>query len=289
MKKILITGKNSYIGTSFEKWVNRFPNDYLVNTISTFGDDWKSVDFSKYDVVFNVAGIAHVKPKPALEQLFYKVNRDLAIELCKKAKKEGISQFIFLSSSNVFGDTNEVITEYTIPTTNNYYGKSKLQADEVIQKLSCETFKVVSVRPPVVYGANCKGNFTKLSKYARLLPLFPDYINKKSMIYIDNLCEFIRLIIENSEKGIFYPQNKEYTSTTDLVKIIATVNGRKIITTKIFNPVIKFLINKVRIINKIFSDDLYDKKLSDYKNFSYCVVDFKESIIQIENSKNKDF
>ncbi len=282
MKKILITGKNSYIGTSFEKYMNHFADNYQIDKISVEGDKWREHDFSKYDVVFDVAGIAHIKITPDMKDTFYKVNRDLAIELCEKAKHEGVSQFIYLSSMNVYGDTSELITKYIAPSPKNFYGDSKLQADTSIQKMNTDIFKVVSIRPPVVYGAGCKGNYPKLSKLARLCPVFPAYNNTRSMIYIDNLCELIRLIIDNCDHGIFHPQNREYISTLKMVKEIAKVHKKKITTLKLFNPIIRFLLYKNHYINRAFADDYYSKEISEHYNYAYCVVDFQESIRNTE-------
>ena len=278
MKKILITGTGSFIGMSFEKWLSRYSDSYQVDSITTFNDEWRNVDFSLYDVVFDVAGIAHIKITPDMEPLFYKVNRDLAIELCNKAKDSGVNQFIYLSSMNVFGDINEKIGKDTIPVPKNFYGMSKLQADENIQAMNNNEYKVVSIRPPVVYGKGCKGNFVRLEKLAKHTPLFPDYPNQRSMIYIDNLCELIKQIIDNSESGIFYPQNNEYVSTSQIVEQMAVISSKKILFTKLLNPIIRSLIPKIRVVNKAFGDDLYDMELSNYRNFSYCIVNFKDSI-----------
>lgn len=278
MKRILITGKNSYIGSSFAKYVSRFEDEYQIDRISVKDDSWKNYDFSSYDVVLDVAGIAHIKITPNMENVFYKVNRDLTIELCKKAKQDGVAQFIFLSSMNVYGDTSELITKEFEPSPKNFYGDSKLQADKAIQQMKTEHFSVVSIRPPVVYGPRCKGNYPLLSKLARRIPIFPDYNNVRSMIYIDNLCELIRLIIENNDSGIFHPQNKEYTSTVDMVKEIAKANNKRIYTTKLFNPIISFFLYRIRIVNRAFADDRYSMEISDYRNFEYCIFSLKDSI-----------
>lgn len=282
MKKILITGENSYIGKSFEQWALQFSNEYSVHTISTIEDTWEKYDFSTYDVVLNVAGIAHVDASPKMEDLYYKVNRDLCIKICEKAKESGVKQFVFLSSMIVFSNLIDRIDKNTKPNPRNFYGNSKLQADEYIQKSNSQDFKVVSVRPCMVYGPNCKGNFGKLSKFAQMMPMFPDYENKRSMIFIDNLCEFIRLMIDNEEKGIFHPQNKEYICTKSAVEKISSYYGKKIWFTKIFNPIIKLLHRKVNILNKVFGDYYYEKELSNYKDFSYCVIDFEKSITLTE-------
>jgi UDP-glucose 4-epimerase len=278
MKKILVIGSNSYIGNSFVEYMERFGDGYQIDRISVRNNKWREYDFSKYNTIFDVAGIAHIKITPDMEDTFYKVNRDLTIELCQKAKSEGVEQFIFLSSMNVYGDTSELITKDFKPCPKNFYGNSKLQADIAIQKMNTGTYKVVSIRPPVVYGKGCKGNYPRLAKLVGYIPFFPDYKNIRSMIFIDNLCELIRLIIENAERGIFHPQNQTYTSTIDLVKEIAKVKNKRIFTTKLFNPIIHFLISRSRIINRMFADDYYDKQISNYHNFAYCVTDFETSI-----------
>ena len=79
MKRILITGANSFVGTNIEKWLLKEPENFSVDTVDTMNEAWKQADYSKYDTVFHVAGIAHVDPKPDMAPLYYKVNRDLAI------------------------------------------------------------------------------------------------------------------------------------------------------------------------------------------------------------------
>lgn len=288
MKKILITGADSYIGTSFEKWVGKYPEKYLVDTIDLKDGTWIEKDFSGYDVVFHVAGIAHVSLDPNMEALYYKVNRDLTIQTAKKAKSEGVNQFIFMSSIIVYGDSSyknkkRVITEDTIPEPTNFYGNSKLQAEEGIKYFEDETYKIVIIRPPMIYGKGSKGNYPKLSQYAKKFPIFPDIDNQRSMLHVDNLCEFIRLMIENEEQGLFFPQNAEYIKTSEMVSLIAEVHGRKIILTKIFNPIIELMFGNVRIIEKVFGDFIYVKSLSEY-NVNYRINDLRESIENTEGS-----
>lgn len=287
MKRILITGKDSYIGTSFEKWVRQWPEEYPIDTLDT-KEDWQSYDFSDYDVVFHVAGIAHVDAKDDMEDLYYQVNRDLTIEAAQKAKAEGVKQFIFMSSIIVYGDSSKlgekrVITKDTIPTPTNFYGNSKLQAEQGIQPLQDEHFKVVILRPPMIYGKGSKGNYPKLARLARKTPVFPDIENERSMLYIENLCEFIRLMIDNEARGIFFPQNKEYVKTTELVKTIAEVYGKKMRLTKVFNGLIRWGFKEVPMINKVFGSLVYEKEMSNYQNFKYCICDVKDSIIKTES------
>ena len=280
MKRVLITGVNSYVGNSLEKWLEKYPEKYRVDKISLRDGNWHSKDFSIYDVVVHVAGIAHVSTDPKMEEQYYKVNRDLTIDVAKKAKNEGVKQFIFLSSIIVYGDSinnTGYIDKNTIPRPSNFYGKSKLQAEEGIRPLDDENFKVVILRPPMIYGKGSKGNYPKLAKLARITPIFPDFDNRRSMIYIDNLSEFIRLMIDNEESGLFFPQNKEYVKTSEMVREIAKVHSKKVWMTKLFNPFIKLFSNKIGVLDKVFGDLVYAYGLSVYKE-DYQIKDFIETI-----------
>jgi UDP-glucose 4-epimerase len=280
MNRVLITGKNSYIGTSFEKWLIRVPNKYMVDTIDMKEETWKDFDFSQYDVVFHVAGIAHVSSDSKMEDLYYKVNRDLTIETAEKAKAEGVKQFIFMSSIIVYGDSSSskrVIDRNTIPTPSNFYGNSKLQAEEGIKHLESVDFKIVVIRPPLVYGKGSKGNYPRISNMAKTIPIFPDIDNERSMIHIDNLCEFIKVIIDHEESGLFFPQNLEYVKTSELVKTISELQGKKIWMTRIFNPLIKLMFG-IELVNKVFGNLVYEKSMSDYDKVNYRIRSFRKSI-----------
>ena len=279
MKSILITGKDSYIGTSLENWLNK-EDMYKVDTIDMIDESWKEKDFSTYDIVFHVAGIAHVSADPKMEELYYKVNRDLAIETANKAKAEGVRQFIFMSSIIVYGDSSsseKIINIDTPPSPSNFYGDSKLQAEEGLKKLESEEFKIAVLRPPMIYGKGSKGNYPRLASFAKRSPIFPNIENQRSMLHIDNLCEFIKLMIDNEESGLFFPQNKEYVSTSEMVKTIAEVHGRKIRMTKIFNPVLKRMFG-FDVVNKAFGNLVYEMDMSEYGKGEYRVRGFRETI-----------
>ncbi len=279
MKKILITGKGSFIGKNAKKWLER--KGHIVDELEMQNENWKKFDFSKYDSIIHVAGIAHVSADPKMEELYLKVNRDLAIQTAEKAKKEGVKQFIFMSSMIIYGKDGKIgeeknITEATKANPIDCYGRSKLEADLGIQKLNDSEFKTVIIRTPMVYGPGCKGNFPKLKKIAKISPIFPDIKNERSMIYIDNLCEFFSKIIELQCSGVFYPQNREYLSTKHIIEILAETQKKKIHFTKAFNWIIKLLSKKVNYINKVFGNKTYNQNLMP--EFDYIVVENDESI-----------
>ncbi|MBD2847560.1 NAD-dependent epimerase/dehydratase family protein [Paenibacillus sp. IB182496] len=279
--KILITAQNSYIGNNFSNWVKDKPQ-FETAYFSCRDEKWVETDFSKYDVILHVAGIAHIEAKANQESLYYKVNRDLTIQLAQKAKREGVKQFIFLSSMIVFGESNRkngniVITRNTQPSPSGFYGDSKLQAEQGILPLHSEHFKVAIIRPPMVYGRNSKGNFPKLAALATKLPIFPKIENQRSMLYIENLCAFIQCLIDHQEHGIFHPQNEEYVNTTELVGLIARVQNKKMIFIKAFNPLVKLFSKRMDRLNKLFGTYKYSKEMSAYRK-NYWVYSFKESI-----------
>lgn len=284
MKNILITGVNSYIGNKFEEWVSQWPNQYNVSKISLRNDDWKVMDWSIYDVVLHVAGIAHNSSDPKLEELYYSVNRDLTIEVAEKAKNDGLSHFIFMSSIIVYGTKIECITESTKPIPDNFYGESKLQGEIGIERLHDELFKVTIVRPPMVYGKESKGNYPLLSKLAQITPIFPNYPNKRSMIFVENLSNLLIYIIEVEKTGIICPQNKEFVATSNMVRIIGEVTNTKIWFTKLFNPIITAL-KSISVVKKIFGNLYYSEELGNNIQYDYNIVDFKKSIELTEKSK----
>lgn len=273
MKKILITGANSFIGTSFENHVNQWPDKYQVDTVDMIDGTWRDKSFAGYDAVFHVAGIAHSDTGKVTEErkaFYYKINTDLTVETAKKAKADGVKQFIFMSSAIVYGESapigkNKVITRDTPLSPANFYGDSKVQAEKGILPLSDDSFKVVILRPPMIYGKGSKGNYPLLSKLARKMPLFPYVDNCRSMLYIGNLVEFIRLMVENEEQGIFWPQNGEYSNTSELVALIAKTHGRKLPLIKGFTWALNLLSHVTGLVNKAFGNLSYDQSISQYR------------------------
>ena len=292
MKKILITGANSYIGTSFEKYMAQWPERYQVDTVDMIDGSWREKSFAGYDAVFHVAGIAHSDTGNVTEErkaLYYQVNTDLTVEVAKKAKSEGVGQFIFMSSAIVYGDSapigqTKVITADTPLTPANFYGDSKVQAEKGILPMNDDAFHVVVLRPPMIYGPGSKGNYPVLSKLARKLPVFPRVDNRRSMLFIGNLTEFVRLMIENRETGIFWPQNGEYSNTTDLVRRIAGAHGKRILIIPGLGWVLKLMSHATGLVNKAFGSLSYDMALSTYRE-DYRRYTLAESIELTEGKK----
>lgn len=287
MKKVLITGAGSYVGESVRRYILAKDSSYQIDAVDTMDDNWKKVDYTKYDVVFHVAGIAHVNADSKMEPLYYKVNRDLTIEVAKHAKAAGVKQFIFMSSQIVFHESRslkaEVLTTETKPAPNGFYGDSKLQAENGLWELVGNQMKICILRPCMIYGPNAKGNFPRLAKLACKTPVFPEWHNKRSMLYIDNLAEFVKQAIERELEGTFYPQNRELADTVEIVHYFAKEAGHKIWITQLLNPFVWLGSIVLQPINKMFATYYYDPEMSKME-FNYQLVGFEESLKKVADS-----
>lgn len=285
MKRVLITGAGSYVGTHVMKWLQKSPDMFYVEAVDTFGDNWKKADFSMFDVVYHVAGIAEVNGKKGMEDLYYKVNTHLTIEIAKHAKEAGVKQFIFMSSMIVYKETQtlkpNIVTSDTIPAPNAVYGYSKLKAEKGLRELVSPFFRVCILRPPMIYGPNSKSNLLRLGKLGTKLPVFPSWKNKRSMLYIDNLSEFVKNAIIKELVGTFYPQNKEFGSTVEIVKFFAKKYNHKIVITKLVNPLVTLGAFFLPPVTKMFADSYYVPEMSKM-DFEYQLVSFEDSLNRIE-------
>lgn len=284
-KRVLVTGVNSYIGNAFRSYMEQYPEEAVVDGISVRNDAWKTLDFSGYDCIFDVAGIAHADTGHVSEEVkkrYYAVNCDLTVALAQKAKEEGVRQFIFMSSAIVYGDSapigfQRMITRDTPPAPADFYGDSKLQAEKGILPLVDDHFKIAVLRPPMIYGKGSKGNYPVLSKMAQKLPAFPKVENCRSMLYIGNLVEFVRLVIKNEESGFFFPQNGQYSNTSQLVQMIAEAHGKHIILVGGCTVPLRLLSQATGLVNKAFGSLAYDMSMSEYKE-NYRRFSLEESI-----------
>ncbi len=290
--KVLLTGMHSYLGESFLRYAHEYYADRLeIREVSLHGEDWKDEDWGQYDAVLHVAGIAHADVGKATEEErenYYRINTDLAIAAALKARRDGVSQFVLLSSVILYGQrgSGEMITEQTVPSPDDFYGDSKWQADKGVRALETENFHPCVLRLPMVYGPGCKGNYKLLSKLAGFLPVLPGYHNRRSMLYVENLCEFLCRILLTGAGGIFFPQNKRFTDTAGMLRMIRSAHGKGSVYSKIFGGLVGLFLKmpgKVGVLaGKAFGDKIIDPALSRYEGLPYCKVSMTESIARTE-------
>lgn len=284
MTNIFITGINGYISKSLKEYLSLKNDQFNIVNKSVRNCGIEHIKFDGVDVVVHSAAIVHKKESVDSESLYSKINVELSQQLAVRAKSQGVRQFIFFSTMAVYGG-NGIISGNTELLPKTYYGKSKLAAEKLLLELEDENFKVSIIRPPMVYGPNCPGNYVLLSKLARRTYIFPEVSNKRSMIFIDNLTEFIFQIIKNNDSGIFHPQDPQLVNTSLMVKEIRQAHNKNIIFTKLGAYALKFLIGKNEIYNKVFGNLYYEESLSKYNDNVYQRVSFKEAIIKTENNK----
>lgn len=284
MLKLLITGASSFIGNAVQEHL-KDSADITVTAVSVRGSDWRSMDFSGFDSILHAAGIAHISPDPSISEQYDAVNHRLTVELARKAKAEGVKQFIFLSSMIVFGEASpagvrKTITPESKPAPVNAYGQSKLDAENALRALEDESFRVAILRPPMVYGPGCKGNYNALVKLARKLPVFPRFDNHRSMIYVENLAELIRLIVLRGDRGTFHPQDAADQSVTAIVQQICAAHQKRMRFTSIFNPLVR-LAGRGGIVRRAFGDMVYAQSMSEYPE-NYRIIGFEEAVRRTE-------
>lgn len=305
--KVLVVGAGSYIGETFASYAAEHYPNITVDTVGTLNGEWREVDFSAYDTIYDVAGIAHAdvgNVSDEVKEKYYAVNTDLTLEITNKAKEAAENntgesrplQFVFMSSAIIYGDsapygTSKMIDEDTVPQPANFYGDSKWQADRGVRALANEKMKVAVLRPPMIYGKGSKGNYPTLAKLAKKLPIFPDVDNERSMLYVGNLCEFLCQLMLSGEGGIYFPQNAEYTKTSEMVREISKVAGKKMVETKTLNPAVKIgqkVPGKIGgLVDKAFGNLTYNQKLSRYEGIEYQVSSLKKSIEKTEGTEKK--
>lgn len=298
-KKVLITGAGSYIGESFREYAKaNFTQNFIIDAMDMVDGSWREKSFVGYDIVYHVAGIAHAdvgNVSDEVKEKYYKINTDLAIEVAEKAKREGVGEYIFMSSMIVYGDSapygkEKIVDENTVPKAANFYGDSKLQADVAVRSLADDKFKVLVLRPPMIYGKNSKGNYPILAKLAKKLPIFPDIDNKRSMLHIDNLCEFLCqiMLVKKYKKNavVLIPQNAEWTKTAAMVKEIARASGNSIWVTSLLTPFVSLaslVPGKIGgLVNKAFGNSCYAHSVSEYNGLDYQIFSLAESINRTE-------
>lgn len=290
MKKVLIIGKNSYIAEKFVSYIlSRKDTQIEVEGVSASNGEWRENSFKGYDSVLFLAGKVHQKETKENKKEYEEINYKLAISVARKAQNVGVKQFIYMSTAAVYGNGgqergNVMIDENTPLVPKTAYGISKRKAEITLLQLEEEhnqAMKVCIVRPPMVYGDNCPGNFMKLWKVALKTSVFPLIHNERSMIAIHNLCEFLYQVIIKEKRGIYHPQDKEYVETSKLVGYIRKQKGKGILYVKMFNAILRVLVKKVGVVEKVFGDYKYKKEISEYEGVVYQKYRMKDVVRKI--------
>lgn len=257
-KRVLLVGAHSYIGGQLAKELEE--HHVEVKKIGGRNHEWETAEMAGYNSVVVAAAIVHKRERAEDKELYKKVNRDMPIAIAQRAKAAGVEQIVFLSSMAIFGNQYECISLQTKPKPETYYGKYKYQAERELRKMEEKQFKVAIVRPPMVYGEHCPGNYGKLKMLANYTIFFPDTKNKRSMIEVGRLAKYLSKIILQEKRGIFHPQDAEYVNTAKMVKEMRKEMGKKTCLFKWMNWILIPLSRKIGVFRKIFGNLWYEKE-----------------------------
>lgn len=258
MKRILITGEHGCIGTALAAYLKLFPEQYAAEMVSLRNSAPETLDFRGVDAIVHTAAIVHRKETNDTQPLFDAINRDLTVALAEKAKRDGVGQFVFMSTMSVYGKETGVITKDTVPSPKTQYGRSKLSAERRIAPLSDDAFVVTILRPPMVFGPGAKGNPARLERIAKKLPFCPDYENRRSMVSIETLCKAIKACMDAPRAGVFFPQEPAPVATRELIERAMQEQGRTPKRSKLLNPAIRVLSAYTHVGRKAFGDLVYE-------------------------------
>lgn len=260
--------------------------------MDVLSEDWKNYDYSSFDAIVHVAGIVH-RPDCKDWELYKRVNTDMPVKIATMAKEQGVKQYIYFSTMGVYQANKKLgasVVDETTPLLSNsssFYGMSKLMAEEALTKLQEEGFSVAFVRPPSVYGKGCKGGYiTGFKKIAQMLPVIPRaYENAcQSFIYIDNLSECVRLIVENHLGGVFCPQDDEIPNANRLLEVICKGIGKTYRSSRLLGICLQ-LLNFIPLVKKAYGGIEYSRTLSDIPELDYVVVSFEEGMRRTVSTK----
>ena len=269
MKKLLLTGARGFIGHYFQK---EYAHKYAIQTFSFLNDDVEILHVKDVEIVIHLSALVH-QMNGASDKAYEKVNVDQTLQLAHKAKESGVKQFIFMSTVKVYGEENDVAyTEMSPCHPEDAYGRSKLKAEQELQQLADEDFVVSIIRTPIVYGSGVKANMHNLMKLIDAFPLLPfaDIHNKRSLVYIGNLCALLDALIEQQKKGIFIAGDDAPLSTTELIQELAKAKKKKLflIQLPLFAMLLKWIKPSFykRLFESLTVDNSYTKEVLRFKN-----------------------
>lgn len=264
MKKVIVTGREGFISSRI---VDSYSGneDYKVYSVS-LRNGVDNLELKNVDTIIHLAALVHQRETQENIESYHKINYELTYELVKKAKQAGVKNFIFMSTMAVYGLEGslkdvETISKKTPLNPLTRYAKSKLMAENSLKEFQDDKFIVKVVRPPMVYGEGAPGNFNRLLKLANYLPVFPNIKNQRSMIEINTLVDYIKLLVDSKESGLHFPQDKNYVSTTKMYVNMRNSIGKKTLTVSIPSKIVSTFPFKKRLLKKMFGNLVYDQSL----------------------------
>jgi len=187
--------------------------------------------FGGVDVVYHLAGRAHTLSDSRNDAALYSdVNARGTEEVAKRAQRAGVRRFVFMSTVKALGEPGETIVREDQPSTaTDPYGLSKYSAERALMGLSSAAFRVVILRPVLVYGAGAKGNLDALLRLLRggHMPPLPRINNRRSLVGINDLTT--ATVIAGCHPAVggraYTVTDGKVYSTSRIIDILASAGG----------------------------------------------------------------
>jgi nucleoside-diphosphate-sugar epimerase len=235
--KILLTGSNGFLGKYIYDYLSKYNSVYtLSRTNSNYCTDLSlSIpDFSeKFDLVIHAAGKAHLVPQNKKDiDSFININTNGTFNLIQGLNNVGYPKyFVFISSVSVYGIDEGTLINETFPlNAKDPYGKSKIEAEEIVKKWCQENNVICTIlRLPLVVGENPPGNLGAMIRGIKK----GYYFNiaggnaKKSMVLATDVAKFILKAAEMG--GTYNLTDGQHPTFNELSKNIACMMGKSFI------------------------------------------------------------
>ncbi len=300
MKKIVITGASGFIGQNL---VTHFHNEnnIEVETLS-LRNSWTLN--KNADVVIHLAAKSSDSNGLADEKEYFKVNRDLTIDLFNEFLNSSIKDFIYFSSVKAIADiSNEELDEKSPLNPTSIYGRSKQLAEEYLMKKELpEGKRLFIIRPSLVHGRGNQGNLILLYKLVKKgIPwFFAGFNNQRSFLSIDNLIYCVNQILmdENIKSGIYNIADDEPISVNDLILLMGEVSNRgsklvsipKVVISIMFKigDILHFPVNS-NVLNKLTGNYIVsNKKIKKALNIDKLPLSTKDGLLKTLRSIDED-
>lgn len=251
-KRIFITGTSGFIGSQLVHKLESMGSYYIYGAVHRKNlavfhsvEEIAVQSLNKAGIfrgLGEIAAVIHLAAKTSggerasfgEKEGMKEINVDGTLNVARQAAEHGVKRFVCLSSVKVNGEQTQrgrPFTEADSPRPEDFYGKSKWEAEERLIEISQQTgMEFVIIRSPLVYGPGVKGNFNSLMRLvATGLPLPLGKIdNKRSLVGLGNLIDFITICVEHplAANQIFFVSDGHDLSTSELLTRLAKAMGK---------------------------------------------------------------
>ncbi|HOF80114.1 MAG: NAD-dependent epimerase/dehydratase family protein [Bacteroidales bacterium] len=311
MTKILLTGSSGFVGSNlfdalhqdFELFGLDITKNGKLPENRVYGWDVLS-DLPAVDVIIHLAGKAHDTTNTAEEKEYFEVNLNLTQKIFDYFLQSKAKKFIFFSTVKAVADSVEgILNEETTPNPKTAYGKSKLAAEQYINRQPIPDDKLVYIlRPCMIHGPGNKGNLNLLYSIVKKGIPWPlgAFQNLRSFTSVENLSYIVvKLIKEQIASGVYQIGDDEPISTNELINLIAKALDRKpkvwsmpkwiILSLTKIGDILKLPLNSERLKKLTESYIVSNQKIKQALQIKNLPISAKDGLLLTLRSFSKDF